>query len=188
MTHPELRTGRLLLRAFRRGDIPDIVRLAGAREVAATTLRIPHPYTEADAERFLDLIATDRSFGFAFAITLLEMGQLCGAVGLHPDPVHPRAELGYWIGVPYWGRGYATEAARAVLAYGFNALKLHRIWANHFKGNTASARVLQKLGMSYEGCSREHVEKWGRFIDLENYAILASEWGENGSRNRADPS
>ncbi len=176
MVYPELRTERLLLRAFRREDIPDIVRLAGAHEVAATTLRIPHPYTEADAEHFLEMIETDRNFGLAFAITLRTTGELCGAVGLHPDAVHPRAELGYWIGVPYWGRGHATEAARAVLSYGFQTLKLHRIWAYHFKGNAASGRVLQKLGMTYEGCSRQHVEKWGRFIDLENYAILASEW------------
>ncbi|MBZ5646009.1 MAG: GNAT family N-acetyltransferase [Acidobacteriia bacterium] len=175
---PELRTERLLLRAFRRQDIPDIVRLAGAREVAATTLRIPHPYTEADAHRFLDTLQTGpaNELGAVFAITLLDTGELCGAVGLHPDPVHPRAELGYWIGVPYWGRGYATEAARAVLAYGFDVLKLHRIWANHFKDNAPSGLVLRKLGMRYEGCSREHIEKWGRFIDLENYAILASEW------------
>lgn len=188
MAYPELRTERLLLRAFRRQDIPDIVRLAGAREVAATTLRIPHPYTESDAERFLEMLATDRNFGYSFAITLRETGELCGAVGLHPDPVHPRAELGYWIGVPYWGRGYATEAARAVLAFGFDTLKLHSIWANHFKENTASGRVLRKLGMSYEGCSRQHVEKWGRFVDLENYAILAPEWREKAGRDRADPS
>lgn len=175
---PELRTERLLLRSFRREDIPDIVRLAGAREVAATTLRIPHPYSEADAHRFLDTLQAGpaNDLGAVFAITLLRTGELCGAVGLHPDPVHPRAELGYWIGVPYWGRGYATEAARAVVAYGFEALKLHRIWATHFKDNAPSGRVLQKLGMRYEGCSREHIRKWGRFIDLENYGLLATEW------------
>ncbi|HVP44352.1 MAG TPA: GNAT family N-acetyltransferase [Terriglobales bacterium] len=175
MHHPELRTERLLLRDFRRADIPDIVRLAGAREVAANTLRIPHPYTAADAETFLRLRA-EKSFGYSFAITLFASGELCGAVGLHPDAVHPRAELGYWIGVPYWGRGYATEAARAVLDFGFRELKLQRIFAHHFEGNPASARVLQKLGMKHEGCSRQHIKKWGELLDLENYGILRSEW------------
>ena len=173
--HPELRTERLLLRDFRREDIPDIVRLAGAREVAATTLRIPHPYTEANAEQFLKM-RQEEKFGYSFAITLLGSGELCGGVGLHPDPVHPRAELGYWIGVPYWGHGYATEAARAVLGFGFRQLKLQRIFAHHFAGNGASAGVLQKIGMKPEGCSRKHVEKWGKLLDLENYGILESEW------------
>src|SRR5512143_750062 len=176
MRCPELLTERLLLRDFRRADTADIVRLAGAREVAATTLRIPHPYTEADAEQFLKMRQESR-FGHSFAITLRSTGELCGGVGLHADAVHPRAELGYWIGVPYWGRGYATEAARAVVDFGFRELKLSRIFAHHFAGNDASARVLQKIGMKHEGRSRQHVEKWGRLLDLENYGILRAEWG-----------
>lgn len=173
---PELRTKRLVLRPFRASDIPDLVRLAGAREVAATTARIPHPYTEADARHFLEHLEKDKDFGYAFAITLLASGELVGAVGLHPATGQPRAELGYWIGVPYWGNGYATEAAEAVVAFGFESLKLHRIFAGYFRGNDASRRVLEKLGFSDEGCSREHVEKWGKFLDLQNYAILAPEW------------
>ncbi len=173
--HPDLRTQHLLLRDFRNEDAPAIIRLAGAREVAATTLRIPHPYTDADVEAFFKL-RTDPAFGYSFAITRLDSGELVGAVGLHPDPLHPRAELGYWIGVPYWGQGYATEAARAAVDFGFRELKLHRIFAHHFKGNEPSARVLQKVGMKYEGCSREHIEKWGQRMDLENYGILHREW------------
>jgi RimJ/RimL family protein N-acetyltransferase len=174
--YPEIRTERLLLRRFSDSDIPDLVRLAGAREVAATTARIPHPYREADARHFLDLQRSDKSFGYAFAITLLSSGELCGAVGLHPAPDQPRAELGYWIGVPYWGNGYATEAAQAVIAFGFAKLSLHRIFAGYFSGNEASRRILEKLGMKHEGTSREHIEKWGKFLDLENYAIIAPEW------------
>ncbi len=173
---PELRTQRLLLRPFRASDVPDIVRLAGAREVAATTARIPHPYTEADARHFLEHLQKDKDFGFAFAITRQETGELVGGVGLHPVPGQPRGELGYWIGVPYWGNGYATEAAGAVVAFGFDVLKLHRIFAGYFKGNEASRRVLEKLGFIHEGCSREHIEKWGKFLDQENYAILEAEW------------
>ncbi len=175
MHYPELRTDRLLLRDFREDDIPALVRLAGAREVAATTLRIPHPYTEEHAKQFLEM-RQDQKFGYSFAITLLATGELCGAVGLHPDPVHPRAELGYWIGVPYWGHGYATEAARAAVDFGFRELKLQRIFAHHFQGNAVSGRVLQKIGMKYEGCQRRHIEKWGQLLDLENYGILREDW------------
>ena len=163
------------MRDFRRDDLPDVVRLAGAREVAATTLRIPHPYTAAHAEQFWQT-RQDEKFGYSFAITLLASGELYGGIGLHPDPVHPRAELGYWIGVPYWGHGYATEAARAVLDFGFRELKLHRIFAHHFQGNDTSGRVLRKIGMTYEGRSRGHIDKWGQLLDLENFGILRSEW------------
>jgi RimJ/RimL family protein N-acetyltransferase len=84
---------------------------------------------------------------------------------------HPRAELGYWIGVPFWGSGYATEAASVVIEYGFQKLKLERIFASHFKGNDRSGRVLRKVGMRHEGSVRHGVMKAGKLLDLETYAI-----------------
>jgi ribosomal-protein-alanine N-acetyltransferase len=174
----ELRTLRLLLRSFERGDIPAVVRLAGAREIAATTINIPHPYTEENAQSFLAHADEDLRAGrsVSFAVTILQGGELCGAVGLAIALAHERAELGYWIGVPYWGQGFATEAASAVMAFGFETLRLNRIYASHFAGNTASQRVLEKIGMRHEGPSRQHVRKWNRFIDMENYGVLASEF------------
>jgi [ribosomal protein S5]-alanine N-acetyltransferase len=179
MTAPqELRTTRLVLRSFERGDIPAIVRLAGAREIAATTINIPHPYTENDAQGFL--AHADEEFragrSVSHAVTILQGGELCGSVGLTLTPTHERAELGYWIGVPYWGRGFATEAASAVIMFGFETLKLHRIYAHHFAENHASRRVLEKIGMRHEGRSPQHVRKWNRFVDVENYGLLASEF------------
>jgi ribosomal-protein-alanine N-acetyltransferase len=179
MTAPqELRTLRLLLRSFEPGDIPAIVRLAGAREIAATTMNIPHPYTEQDGQNFLAHADEDFRAGrsVSFAVTTLQGGELCGAVGLAMAPAHERAELGYWIGVPYWGQGFATEAASVVMAFGFETLRLNRIHASHFAGNTASRRVLEKIGMRHEGPSRQHVRKWNRFFDAENYGLLASEF------------
>jgi ribosomal-protein-alanine N-acetyltransferase len=179
MTAPqELRTPHLLLRSIQRGDIPAIVRLAGAREIAATTINIPHPYTEVDAQSFLTHADDDfrAARSVSFAVTISPGGELCGAVGLAIVPSQERAELGYWIGVPYWGQGFATEAASAVLSFGFETLRLHRIYASHFAGNTASQRVLEKIGMHHEGLSRQHVRKWNRFVDLENYGLLASEF------------
>jgi ribosomal-protein-alanine N-acetyltransferase len=178
MTAPEdLWTLHLLLRSFDPSDIPALVLLAGAREIAATTINIPHPYADGDAQSFLAHADDDFRAGrsVTFAVTISPGGELCGAVGLALTPAHERAELGYWIGVPYWGQGFATEAANAVMAFGFETLRLHRIHASHFAGNTASRRVLEKIGMRHEGPSRQHIRKWNRFIDVENYGLLASE-------------
>ena len=186
---PTLETARLKLRPYRETDIPDLLHLIGTREVAATTLRIPHPYTEQDAKQFIAMCQEQSTQGesgreessqdecrFWLAITLRVDGSLLGGVGLRLDSKHRHAELGYWLGVPYWGKGFATEAAREMLRYGFEDLQLHRIFASHFKHNPASGRILAKLGMRYEGCQREHLLKWDRFIDSELYGILRQEW------------
>ena len=88
-----------------------------------------------------------------------------------------RAELGYWVGKPFWGQGYCTEAAQAVIAYGFQTLGLNRIQAHHFGRNPASGRVMQKLGMRYEGLERQYHKKWGQFEDGLGYAILREDFG-----------
>jgi RimJ/RimL family protein N-acetyltransferase len=179
MTAPqELRTARLLLRSLEREDVPALVRLAGAKEIAATTLNIPHPYTENDARSFVAKASEEFGAGnsIAYAISIAPSRELCGAVGLNIAETHSRAELGYWIGVPFWHRGFATEAALAALAFGFDTLRLHRIYAHHFSGNTASQRVLEKIGMRHEGRSRAHIRKWDEFIDVENYGLLAEEF------------
>jgi [ribosomal protein S5]-alanine N-acetyltransferase len=174
----ELQTSRLLLRSIGREDIPALVRLAGAREIAATTLGIPHPYVEEDARNYVSKSEEDFLAGRSviFAICKLPESEFCGAIGLIIAEAHRRAELGYWVGVPNWNRGYATEAAKAVLAFGFHTLRLNRIYAHHTSGNTGSRRVIQKIGMRHEGCFRQHVQKWNKFIDIENYGILAEEF------------
>jgi ribosomal-protein-alanine N-acetyltransferase len=174
----DLRTTRLLLRSFEFEDIPNMVRLAGAREIAATTAVIPHPYSEADARTFLAKAEEDLHAGvsMAFAVSLFPGRELCGGVGLHLAEAHKHAEIGYWIGVPFWGKGFATEAARAVVEFGFQKLRLRRIYAHHHAGNIGSQRVLEKIGMRHEGRSRQHIVKWGRFVDLENYGLLAEEF------------
>jgi len=169
-----LDTARLRIRAYRETDIAELVPLIGTREVAATTGRIPHPYTVEDARQFLKKIETDREVNLA--ITTRGDGRLIGGIGLRLVEEHQHAELGYWLGVPFWGQGFATEAAREMLRYGFEELRLHRIFASHFTNNPNSGRVLQKLGMRYEGGQREHVHKFGQFLDLELYGLLRQEW------------
>lgn len=170
---PTLETERLVLRSFRMADVPAVQLLANDADVARNTLNIPHPYTDQDAE---DWIAShpeqlQRREAVTYAVTTRVEG-VVGAVGLILDLEHARAELGYWIGAPYWGHGYATEAAAAVVAWGFRSLELNRIHASHFPRNPASGRVLRKLGMRHEGSLRRHVKKWDEFLDLELFGLL----------------
>jgi [ribosomal protein S5]-alanine N-acetyltransferase len=177
-TDVNLDTARLRLRTYRESDVAELVPLIGAREIAATTGRIPHPYSVEDARQFLARI--EREPEVRLAVTLRDSGRLIGGIGLRLVEQHQNAELGYWLGVPYWGKGYATEAAREMLRYGFEDLRLHRIFANHFMNNPASGRILRKVGMRYEGCQREHFCKWEQFVDLELYGILQREWQISG--------
>jgi [ribosomal protein S5]-alanine N-acetyltransferase len=173
-TQPTLATPRLKLRPYTEADIPELLPLIGTREVAATTLRIAHPYTEQDAKAFLELAKDPDKLWLA--ITLRSNGRQIGGIGLRVEKQHQHAELGYWLGVPFWGHGYATEAAADIVRYGFETLALHRIFASHFKHNPASGRILKKVGMKYEGCQREHLLKWDRFVDSELYGLLRREW------------
>jgi [ribosomal protein S5]-alanine N-acetyltransferase len=173
-----LATPRLHLRPFEMRDAAEVQRLAGDPVVSATALELPHPFLDGMAEAWIashpELHAAGRLS--AFAITVRGSGELCGAVGLTVEPEHGRASLGYWIGRPHWGRGYATEAARVVIAFGFERMDLRRIHADHLGSNAASGSVLRKLGMRPEGILRQHVRHRGVVDDLVLYGILRSEW------------
>ena len=169
-----LSTERLILRPFRLADAPEVRRLAGDREIAAATLRIPHPYEEGMAENWIR--SQKDSTGMVFAVTHTAQGDFIGAIGLNVNRDFDHAELGYWLGTAYWRQGYATEAARAMLEFGFHTLGLHRIHAHHFLRNPASGRVMQKIGMVREGHLRQHVKKWGQYEDIIAYGILKSDY------------
>jgi RimJ/RimL family protein N-acetyltransferase len=156
-----------------------VQQLAGAREIADTTSTIPHPYPDGAAEQWIATHGENFESGKSvnLAITLAEAGELVGAISLMSiNRDHARAELGYWIGVPYWNQGYCTEAGAAVAAYGFGELGLNRITAHYFARNPASGRVLEKIGMTREGVLRQHLRRWGRFEDCVACAILRSEF------------
>jgi len=177
-TRPTLHTGRLCLRPLTLEDAPRVQQLAGDKDIARTTLTIPHPYPDGAAEQW---IATqqerfEKDELVNFAVTRKDDQALMGVISLKLDLAHANAELGYWIGKPYWSQGYTTEAAKAVLAYGFKELKLHRIYAHYMAHNPASGRVMEKIGMTYEGRLRGHILKWGAFYDVVAYSILAHEF------------
>jgi RimJ/RimL family protein N-acetyltransferase len=146
----ELRTERLVLRAPEREDAKALAQLINDRRIAENTARIPHPYSVADAHAFLAQANRDPSEQ-SFLITLAE-GTIVGGCGIQVgggrDP-----EPGYWIGVPYWGRGYATEAARALIDYAFTKLGYERLTCRARVSNPASRRVLEKCGFQWTGVS-----------------------------------
>lgn len=175
-----IETERLRLRSLRFEDAPTVKRLAGDRDIAKTTLNIPHPYEDGMAEEWIarthDAVARGDQISLAITLRADEQDGLIGAVGLVLNKQNHSGELGYWIGKPYWNNGYGTEAAGALVAYGFRHRGLNRIQARHMTSNPASGRIMQKIGMSYEGTHRDAALRFGTYDDLAMYAILRSEW------------
>lgn len=175
LPQPTLETERLLMRPFCEMDAEAVQTLLQSRDIAANTSSIDHPYPEGAATLWIDSHAGcwARGDSAVFAIAdKQQVEQVRGAIGLEIHARDENAELGYWVGEPWWGRGYATEAAKAVLEFGFTTLGLKKIYANHYAKNAASGRVLQKIGMQQEGYMKRHVKKWGRFEDLVCYGVL----------------
>ena len=165
-----------MLRPFDATDAAAVQRLAGDRQVASTTLTIPHPYEDGIAEAWIEPHAPRCAEKKALTLAVAtEADGLVGAIGLSLKLEHLRAEIGYWIGVPFWNHGYATEAAKALIEFGFDELGLNRIEAHHFTRNPASGRVMEKLGMTLEGVRRQHVLKSDELEDLALYAVLGSD-------------
>jgi RimJ/RimL family protein N-acetyltransferase len=140
-----MKTARLHLRTVVDGDTARISALAGDWEVASMTGRIPYPYSQDAAYHWINALDEGEE---VFGVEL--DGELIGICGFTLEE-NGDAELGYWIGKPYWGHGYATEAARAVMAYGFAKSGVRRFVCKHLTGNDGSARVIRKLGFRYTG-------------------------------------
>ncbi|MCB0639958.1 MAG: GNAT family N-acetyltransferase [Lewinella sp.] len=168
-----LKNDRLLLRPLQADDAPTLAALANNKRVW-DNLRdaMPHPYTEQDARDFIGLV-TDQSPALIFAIT--ENGAFRGVIGLRAkaDVYRQTAEIGYWLGEPYWGRGIASMAIGLVSDYGLGPLGFVRLEAGVFSHNPASMRVLEKNGYALEGIHHKAVTKNGRLLDEHLFARLA---------------
>lgn len=175
---PTLVTNRLTLRPFILADASRVKELAGEWDVVRTTANIPYPYENGMAEEWISTHqqAFKNEQNVTFAIELRAEVLLIGAIGLTINRIHRWAELGYWIGKPYWNQGFGTEAAKEVVKYGFEELKLNRIQARHMANNPASGRVMEKIGMSLEGTLRQSIRRFGSFEDYVMYSILQNEY------------
>jgi ribosomal-protein-alanine N-acetyltransferase len=169
--------GDYLVRDARPEDASSIAYYADNPRVVANLRDIfPHPYRLKDAQRFMKSV-TEQEPRTVFAIAT--QSEAIGIVGLTiGQDVHRfTAELGYWLGEPFWGRGIMTDAIRAVVEHGFSELGLARIYAEPYAGNLGSARVLEKAGFTLEGRLRANVFKNGRVRDQFVYAVVCSCWG-----------
>ena len=177
MAIPEVLTLHLRLRAWTLEDAPRLHELSNDPSIADGTLTIPHPLPEGWAENRIRQghEVSEKGNFFPWAIALIT-GEVIGSISLDIEPRHLRGDMGYSIGLPYRGQGYATEAALAVLEFAFKEQKLNRVSAGVFPRNQASARVLEKLGMTREGLMRAYVMKNNQPEDLVSYAILAADY------------
>lgn len=176
---PSLVTENLLLRPLSPTDSARVCELASHLEIAAQTTRIPHPYIEEDAREWIEAQYEEFKRGeqLNFAIVERSRGELIGVCGLlRINRENESAELGYWIGRPYWNQGFATGAVAAVVDYAFRVLGLNRVYSRYMRKNPASGRVLAKCGFVHEGTLRQHVKKWGKFEDIEIAAILKEDY------------
>jgi len=175
---PTVKTDRLILRPYTLEDALELQGLIGDFAIANTTARVPHPYEDGMAEEYISRRQKSYESGKSihFAIVNKEKAIFMGGIALTIDKEHEKAEIGYWVGKPYWNQGYCTEAARTVMKYGFEVLGLNRISSKHFTRNPASGRVMQKIGMKHEGTLNQDFKKWGKFESHECYGILRSEY------------
>lgn len=159
-----VRTDRLLLRPGWIEDTPALARAVSDEAVACNTARIPWPYGLADAEAFLTMQKDSHAADCLVFARTSGVPRLVGGVAVTPDD--HGYELGYWIARPYWGLGFATEAASALLRAARESLKITRIHSGHFVDNPASGRVLRKLGFRPTGkMIRRHSVARGRAVD-----------------------
>lgn len=169
-----LATERLNLRPVEKGDLPAIVTLAGDSEVAEWTVSIRHPLSPKQVNEWLAGCADAGEH--AFAILRKGEDRLIGVVGLTVDPSGESAEIGYWVGRDYWGQGYATEAVRRVLLFGFGVLGLAQVDAFVFPGNDASVRVLTNTGFEKARTASRAAPARGGDREVIVYSLTRSEF------------
>ena len=173
---PVLETKRLVLRAPRLGDVKTLAALANDRRIAENTARIPHPYRPGDAEEFI--ASANRGNDIAFLITQRneqKSDQVIGACGFSQLDRHP-PEIGYWLGVKHWGKGYATEAVRAMIDHAFTDLDCEALQSAARVTNPASRRVLEKCGFQWTGAGLLRIRAIASSAPIDRFRLDRGLW------------
>lgn len=178
---PILESSNLELRKLEYKDLDEQILNISNKNISDQIFNIPFPFTKEDALKRLEFINIGFEQGerFMFAIFRKEDGQLLGEMGLHITKAHNHAQLGYYIGEKYWGKGYASEALNKVISFGFEILKLNKIFATHYENNLASGRVMQKNKMTKEGFLLEHYRVGNEYRSVFQYQITLKEYLKN---------
>jgi len=170
---PVLVTERLVLRPPHIDDVPELKQLANNRRIAEMLATMPHPYGEAEAHAFLRISEQADTAGRVYALTLAESGAFIGCAGLKGS--ERSLELGYWIGEPYWKRGYATEAAHALVDLAFRSTAIDALHVSCRVINPASRRVIHKCGFQYAGQAMLNSMVAGQ-VPVERYRLDRKTW------------
>jgi RimJ/RimL family protein N-acetyltransferase len=183
MQQPTLTTERLILRPYSLSDAKDLQHLIGDRDVSDTLQLVPYPHLDGMAEEWISDQLKEYPDNPPYhrdihlAITSRKQGFLMGTFSImNISKETDKAEIGFWLGKPYWGQGYCTEAAKAAVKYCFTELGMNRVFATHMTRNPRSSRVMQKIGMQHEGHMRQYGKKWDKYEDGEMWAILKSDF------------
>lgn len=177
----ELITERLVMRPYTAGDAESVFQVVRRREIAETTIMIPHPYPRETVDWWINFVGECRTKGTAFEFGLFEKDSSryignCALLAVSRE--HHNAELGYFIDPERWNMGYGAEACKRIVRFGFEALGLERIYGRCLTRNPASRRVMEKAGLRFECIARHEVRKWDKFEDVVHLALIRSEWDE----------
>lgn len=171
---PVLATHRLVLREPRMADAEQLARLANNIKVAAMMTGMPHPYTRGDAEVFICRAGEPDRSASTYAVTSKQSGSFLGCAGLSSDR-DGKLQLGFWLGEPHWGKGYATEAAHALVDLAFDRLAVERLHTRCRLANTASRRVIEKCGFQFTGIGLLNSIAAGQF-SAEHFTLDRRVW------------
>ena len=177
----KLETDRFILKPISLDDAEEIYQNVKDIDIARYMINLPHPYPEDGAIKYIKQ-ATElmkKGLSYELSIRLKTTGELVGVMAiLKVDRKNKNAELGYWIAKKYWNSGFASEAGLRILEFGFEVLNLERIYAKYYPENKASSRVMEKMGMKFEGTMRHEIFKKGKYFDMSYYGIIKEEWGK----------
>lgn len=174
-----LETPRLFLRWPKASDAVEIVRLAGDRRVAEMTAHIPHPYPSEAATKFVIAARESNANGATLKLAIVsrkDPAKLIGMIGLQPPEEDGTRELGYWLGVPFWGQGFMTEASQAIIDAAFLYSDLPAVRANVRVVNSGSRKVLEHCGFQYEGGGMSTRSVTGETVSIDEYRLSRPVW------------
>ena len=165
----------IVLRYPRMSDADDITRNVNDKDVTKWLLLVPYPYERDDAISFIGQCQKLRRSKKGYNFVIVYHNEVVGVVGLGSiNHEHKNAEIGYWLGKRYWGKGIMTDAVGLIVRFGFKQLKLHRIHTTIFEKNNASARVLEKNGFTFEGTIKDRWKREGKWVSGRSYSIIDS--------------
>ncbi|MEM6767305.1 MAG: GNAT family N-acetyltransferase [Bacteroidota bacterium] len=180
---PTLYTERLILRKMTVDDIPSLLKHVNNRAITDQIINFPYPYQEPQAVFRMSYVHRGFKKGerFVFAITLKEKKELIGEISLHLDKAQPIAEVGYWVGEPFWNQGIVTEALKRLLSFGFEVVGLDLIFATYSKENIASGKVLLKNGMQIVSPGQYHPTIHTPTQKVVSYQLTKEEYHKTNS-------